>query len=43
MKEVIEEIKIFFSGNHIPVFGIAKAASLEKEPIPTTIHNEING
>jgi len=33
MKEVIEEIKRFFSGNHIPVFGIAKATSLEKEPI----------
>ncbi len=32
MKEVIEEIKRFFSDNHIPVFGIAKAASLEKEP-----------
>jgi epoxyqueuosine reductase QueG len=33
MNEIVEEIKRFFSDNHIPVFGIAKAASLEKEPL----------
>ena len=28
----IEEIKTLFSQNHIPLFGTAKAASLETEP-----------
>ncbi len=32
MNQIIEEIKRLFSQNHIPVFGIANAASLEKEP-----------
>ncbi len=32
MKEIMEEMKNLLSQNHIPVFGIAKASSLEKEP-----------
>jgi hypothetical protein len=32
MKKIEEELKIFFLKNNIPVFGIAKAASLENEP-----------
>jgi epoxyqueuosine reductase len=32
MKEIIEEITNLLSQNHIPVFGIAKASSLENEP-----------
>jgi hypothetical protein len=33
MRKVIEEIKRVFSRDPIPVFGIAKAASLENEPL----------
>ena len=33
MTHIIEEIKTFFLQNNIPVFGTAKAASLENEPI----------
>jgi len=33
MKEIIEEMASLFTQNHIPVFGIAKAASLENEPL----------
>ena len=32
MKEIIEEMKNLFAQNNIPVFGIAKASSLENEP-----------
>jgi len=32
MNQIIEEIKRLFSQSHIPVFGIAKASSLENEP-----------
>src|SRR4030042_5132241 len=32
MKEIIEEMTNLLSQNHIPVFGIAKASSLENEP-----------
>ena len=32
MKEIIEAMTNLLSQNHIPVFGIAKASSLEKEP-----------
>ena len=32
MQQIIEEIKTLFFKNNIPVFGVAKAASLEKEP-----------
>src|SRR4030043_1964677 len=32
MGEVIEEIKSFFSDNHIPVFGITSARLLENGP-----------
>ena len=32
MKEIIEAMTTLLSQNHIPVFGIAKASSLEKEP-----------
>jgi len=32
MKKIEEELKKFFFQNNIPVFGIAKAASLENEP-----------
>ncbi len=32
MKEIAEELTGFFTQNNIPVFGIAKAASLENEP-----------
>ena len=33
MQQIVEEIKALFFKNNIPVFGIAKAASLEKEPL----------
>jgi len=33
MKDIIEEITDFFTQNNIPLFGIAKAASLESEPL----------
>jgi epoxyqueuosine reductase QueG len=33
MTKIIEEMKILFSYNNIPVFAIAKAASLENEPL----------
>jgi len=33
MKEIIGEMGSLFTQNNIPVFGIAKAASLEKEPV----------
>jgi len=33
MKEIMEELANLLSQNHIPVFGIAEAASLEKEPL----------
>jgi hypothetical protein len=33
MRKIIEEIKRVLSQDHIPVFGIAKAASLENEPL----------
>jgi epoxyqueuosine reductase QueG len=33
MKEIIEEIGNLFTQNNIPVFGIAKASSLENEPL----------
>ena len=33
MKEMIEEMTHLFTQNNIPVFGIAKAASLEGEPL----------
>jgi hypothetical protein len=32
MTKIIEEITNLFARNNIPVFGIAKASSLEKEP-----------
>jgi epoxyqueuosine reductase QueG len=32
MKEIMEEMTNLLSQNHIPVFGIAKASDLEKEP-----------
>src|SRR4030042_4110968 len=32
MKEIMEEMTNLLSQNHIPVFGIAKASSLENEP-----------
>ncbi len=32
MNQIIKEIKRLFSQNHIPVFGITKAGSLENEP-----------
>lgn len=32
MKEIIEEMKKFFTLNNIPVFGIAEASCLENEP-----------
>ena len=32
MKEIMEEMTNLLSQNHIPVFGITKASSLEKEP-----------
>jgi epoxyqueuosine reductase len=32
MKEIIEEMASLFTQNNIPVFGIAKASSLENEP-----------
>ena len=32
MKEIIEEMTNLLSQNNIPVFGIAKASSLENEP-----------
>jgi len=32
MKEIMEEMKNLFAQNSIPVFGIAKASSLENEP-----------
>ena len=32
MKEIIEEMANLFTQNNIPVFGIAKASSLENEP-----------
>jgi epoxyqueuosine reductase QueG len=32
MKEIMEAMTNLFSQNHIPVFGIGKASSLEKEP-----------
>jgi epoxyqueuosine reductase len=33
MKEIMEEMTNLLSQNHIPVFGIAKASSLENEPL----------
>ena len=33
MTKIIKEIKRFFAQHNLPVFGIAKAASLEKEPL----------
>jgi len=33
MTKIIEEMTNFFTQNNIPVFGIAKAASLESEPL----------
>ena len=33
MKQIISELKTFFSRNHIPVFGITRAKSLENEPL----------
>ena len=33
MNPIIEEIKTFFLQNNIPVFGIAGAESLQKEPL----------
>jgi len=33
MREVIEEVTNLLSQNHIPVFGIAKASTLENEPL----------
>ncbi len=33
MTSIIKELKTFFSQNHIPVFGIASAKSLENEPL----------
>lgn len=33
MREVIEEVINLLSQNHIPVFGIAKASTLENEPL----------
>ncbi len=33
MNQIIEELKRFFSLNHIPVFGITSARSLENEPL----------
>jgi hypothetical protein len=33
MKDIIEEMANFFIQNNIPVFGIAKAASLESKPL----------
>jgi epoxyqueuosine reductase len=33
MKEIMEEMANLLSKNHIPVFGIAKASSLENEPL----------
>ena len=32
MRKIIEELKRLFTQNNIPVFGIAKASSLENEP-----------
>ncbi|MCJ7746354.1 MAG: hypothetical protein MUP27_01320 [Desulfobacterales bacterium] len=32
MKEIIEEMKIFFAQNNIPVFGITNASSVQGEP-----------
>ena len=32
MKKTVEELREFFLKNNIPVFGVAKAAPLEKEP-----------
>jgi len=32
MKEIIEEMASLFTQNNIPVFGIAKAVSLENKP-----------
>jgi len=33
MTKIIEEMKRFFSQNHIPVFGITNASSLRNEPL----------
>ena len=33
MTEIIKEMNKFFSRNHIPVFGITRAKSLENEPL----------
>jgi hypothetical protein len=33
MKEIIEEMRNLVIQNNIPVFGIAKASSLESEPL----------
>ena len=33
MDRIVEEIKTFFLQNNIPIFGIAKASSLENEPL----------
>jgi len=32
MKKIIEGLKSLFTQNNIPVFGIARASSLENEP-----------
>ena len=32
MRKIIEELKKLFTQNNIPIFGIAKASSLEDEP-----------
>ncbi len=33
MKQIIKELERFFSRNHIPMFGITSAKSLENEPL----------
>jgi hypothetical protein len=41
MTSIIKEIRRVFSQNHIPVFGVAEAASLESEPLgyrPSDMH-----